>query len=212
MIQLRDLAYSIGERRLLAGVDWVLSPGDRCALVGSNGTGKTTLLRLMLGELSPESGTRALARGTRIGYLPQEAAERYEGTVLERAMEAHRHVLGMREELDELHGRLAGIGPDDPALGHLLERLGELQHRLELADEHALEPEARRVLAGLGFERITAGHIEIGGEVVSSPATESCETILARKEGGICFSWAIWLVAARAAGPNWARYTIARTA
>ena len=151
MIQLRELGYSIGERRLLAGVDWVLSPGDRCALVGSNGTGKTTLLRLMLGELSPESGTRALARGTRIGYLPQEAAERFEGTVLERAMEAHRHVLGMREELDELHGRLAGIGPDDPALARLLERLGELQHRLELADEHALEPEARRVLAGLGF-------------------------------------------------------------
>jgi ATP-binding cassette subfamily F protein 3 len=151
VIQLRGLGYSVGERRLLAGVDWVLSPGDRCALVGSNGTGKTTLLRLMLGELSPESGTRALARGTRIGYLPQEAAERFEGTVLERAMEAHRHVLGMREELDELHGRLAGIGPDDPALGHLLERLGELQHRLELADEHALEPEARRVLAGLGF-------------------------------------------------------------
>ena len=103
MIQLRDLGYSIGERRLLVGVDWVLSPGDRCALVGSNGTGKTTLLRLMLGELTPESGTRALARGTRIGYLPQEAAERYDGTVLERAMEAHRHVLGMRDELDALH-------------------------------------------------------------------------------------------------------------
>lgn len=151
MIQLRDLGYSIGERRLLAGVDWVLSPGDRCALVGSNGTGKTTLLRLMLGELSPESGTRALARGTRMGYLPQEAAERYDGTVLERAMEAHRHVLGMRDELDELHRRLAGIAPDDPALEHLLERAGELQHRLELADEHALEPEARRVLSGLGF-------------------------------------------------------------
>jgi len=151
VIQLRDLGYSIGERRLLAGVDWVLSPGDRCALVGSNGTGKTTLLRLMLGELSPESGTRALARGTRMGYLPQEAAERYDGTVLERAMEAHRHVLGMRDELDELHRRLAGIAPDDPALEHLLERAGELQHRLELADEHALEPEARRVLSGLGF-------------------------------------------------------------
>jgi ATP-binding cassette, subfamily F, member 3 len=151
VIQLRDLCYSIGERRLLAGVDWVLSPGDRCALVGSNGTGKTTLLRLMLGELSPESGTRALARGTRIGYLPQEAAERYDGTVLERAMEAHRQVLGLREELDELHGRLAGIAPDDAALERLLERVGELQHRLELADEHALEPEARRVLSGLGF-------------------------------------------------------------
>ena len=153
MIQLQGLRYSIGERLLLEGVDWVLSPGDRCALVGSNGTGKTTLLRLMLGELSPESGTRVLARGTRIGYLPQEAAERYDGTVLERAMEAYRQLLAMREELDALHQRLAGILPDDPALEHLLERAGELQHHLERADEHALEPEARRVLSGLGFSR-----------------------------------------------------------
>ena len=151
MIQLQGLRYSIGERLLLEDVDWVLSPGDRCALVGSNGTGKTTLLRLMLGQLTPDSGTRVLARGTRVGYLPQEAAERYDGTVLERAMEAYRELLAMREELDALHQRLAGITPDDPALEHLLERSGELQHHLELADEHALEPEARRVLSGLGF-------------------------------------------------------------
>jgi ATP-binding cassette subfamily F protein 3 len=153
MIQLQELRYSIGPRVLLDGVDWVVSPGDRCALVGSNGTGKTTLLRLMLGELVPESGTRVLARGTRLGYLPQEAAERYTGSVLDRAMEAHRELLAMREELDALHQRLAGIEASDPALEHLLERVGELQHRLELADEHALEPEARRVLAGLGFAR-----------------------------------------------------------
>ncbi len=153
MIQIQGLRYAIGERVLLEDVGWVLSPGDRCALVGANGAGKTTLLRLMLGELTPDAGSRVLARGTRLGYLPQEAAEHYDGTVLERAMEAHRQLLAMREELDALHQRLAGIEPGDPALGHLLERAGELQHRLELADEHALEPEARRVLAGLGFAR-----------------------------------------------------------
>src|SRR5262249_40863809 len=61
--------------------------------------------------------------------------------------------LVMREELDELHAALGDISPDDPQLESLLERAGELQHRLELHDEHALEPEARRVLAGLGFTR-----------------------------------------------------------
>jgi len=153
VIQLHDLRYTIGQRVLFEGLDWVLSPGDRVALVGPNGAGKTTLLRVMLGELTPESGTRVLARGTRLGYLPQEAAERFDGTVLDRAMEAHRHLLAMREELDALHQRLQGIAPDDEDLPALLERAGELQHHLELHDEHALEPEARRVLSGLGFAR-----------------------------------------------------------
>jgi ATP-binding cassette subfamily F protein 3 len=153
MIQLQNLRYSIGQRVLFDRLDWVLSPGDRVALVGPNGAGKTTLIRVMLGELRPESGARVLARGTRLGYLPQEAAEKFEGTVLDRAMEAHRHVLAMREELDALHQSLAGISPEDEQLEKLLERAGELQHHLDMSDEHALEPEARRVLTGLGFTR-----------------------------------------------------------
>jgi ATP-binding cassette subfamily F protein 3 len=153
MLQLHSIRYSIGDRVLFDGLDWGLSAGDRVALVGPNGAGKTTLLRVMLGELAPESGTRTLARGTRLGYLPQEAAERFEGSVLGRAMEAHRHLLGMRAELDALHAELDGIAADDPRLALLLERAGDLQHHLELHDEHALEPEARRVLSGLGFSR-----------------------------------------------------------
>jgi ATP-binding cassette subfamily F protein 3 len=153
MIQLHDIRYSIGPRVLFSELSWTLAPGDRIALVGPNGAGKTTLLRILLGESTPESGTRVAARGTRVGYLPQEAAEKFEGTVLDRALEAHRAVLEMRAELDALHQELSGIAPEDPRLESLLERSGELQHHLELHDEHALEPEARRVLAGLGFSR-----------------------------------------------------------
>jgi ATP-binding cassette subfamily F protein 3 len=151
MIQLQGIRYSIGERVLFDGVDWVIGPGDRCALVGPNGAGKTTLIRLILGEATPEDGVVVRPRGTRIGYLPQEAAERYDGSVLDRAMEAHRALLDLRAELDALHGELSGVAADDPRLESLLERVGELQHHLEHHDEHALEPEARRVLSGLGF-------------------------------------------------------------
>ena len=151
MIQLQNLRYSIGQRVLFDRISWVIAPGDRVALVGPNGAGKTTLIRAILGEITPESGERVMSRGTRLGYLPQEAAERFEGTVLDRAMDAHRSLIAMRVELDELHQTLDGISPDDPRLESLLERSGELQHHLELHDEHALEPEARRVLSGLGF-------------------------------------------------------------
>jgi len=151
MIQLQGLRYSVGDRVLLDGVDWVIGPGDRCALVGPNGAGKTTLIRLILGEYTPEDGQCVRPRGTRIGYLPQEAAERYDGTVLDRAMEAHRALLDLRVELDELHTELSSIQPDDPRLEAMLERAGDLQHHLEHHDEHTLEPEARRVLSGLGF-------------------------------------------------------------
>ena len=77
MIRLNDVSYSIGTRSLFSGLTWTLGPGDRVALVGPNGAGKTTLLKVLLGELRPDSGTRVLSRGTRIGYLPQEAAEKF---------------------------------------------------------------------------------------------------------------------------------------
>jgi ATP-binding cassette subfamily F protein 3 len=151
LIRLHDIRYSIGTRVLFSGVDWVIGPGDRVALVGPNGAGKTTLLKIVLGEIAAESGNRVTSKGTRFGYLPQEAAERFDGTVLERALEAHRHILEMREELDALYQRIPGLAPEDPEIERLLDRAGELQHHLELHDEDSIEPEARRVLAGLGF-------------------------------------------------------------
>jgi len=151
VIHLQDCACSFGPRVLFEGVDWTIGPGDRMALVGPNGAGKTTLLRLTIGEITPDRGTRVLARGSRIGYLPQEAAERFEGTVLERALEARRDVKALREELDALHQKLSNIAPEDPDLAKSLDRAGELQHRLEHLAEHTVEPEARSILSGLGF-------------------------------------------------------------
>jgi ATP-binding cassette, subfamily F, member 3 len=153
VIRIQNVRYSIGPRVLFSDITWAIAPGDRIALVGPNGAGKTTLIRILLGEYTPESGTRVISKGTRLGYLPQEAAERFDGTVLDRALEAHRHLLEMREELDAIYEGLASVAPEDPSLPALLDRAGELQHHLELHDEHALEPEARRVLSGLGFSR-----------------------------------------------------------
>src|SRR5262245_28353653 len=151
MIRLNDIAYYIGTRALLSGLSWTMGPCHLVARAVPNGTGKTTLLKVLRGELKPDAGTRVVSCGTRVGYLPQEAAEKFEGTVLDRALEAHRHVRDMRDELDALYQRIPTLDPGDPETEALLDRAGELQHALERADEHVLEPEARRVLAGLGF-------------------------------------------------------------
>ncbi|MGE5692443.1 MAG: ABC-F family ATP-binding cassette domain-containing protein [Candidatus Zixiibacteriota bacterium] len=153
MIRLQNLRYSIGARVLFSELNWNLGPGDRVALVGPNGTGKTTLIRILMGEYTPESGTRIISRWTRLGYLPQEAAETFDGTILDRAMEAHRHLLEMREELDALYHEMQSVPAGDSQINALLDRAGLLQHHLDLNDEHALEPEARRLLSGLGFAR-----------------------------------------------------------
>jgi len=150
-VRARGLGKRYGRRWAVRDCTLEIPAGRVTGLVGPNGAGKTTLLRLILGEIAPDAGTRFIARGTRLGYLPQEAAERWDGTVLSRAMQAHHTVLAWREELDALHQRLAEVREDDPQLAAMLERAGELQHHLDRHDEHALEPEARRVLGGLGF-------------------------------------------------------------
>jgi ATP-binding cassette subfamily F protein 3 len=151
LIALRDLTrrYPRGVTAL-DGLTLELEPGI-IGLVGANGAGKTTLIKIILGEYTPESGNRVVSKGTRLGYLPQEAAEKFDGTVLDRAMEAHRHLLEMREELDALYKEVSELPPADPTMEALLDRAGELQHHLDMSDEHVLEPEARRVLGGLGF-------------------------------------------------------------
>ena len=63
MIRLQNLRYSIGARVLFSELNWNLGPGDRVALVGPNGVGKTTLIRILMGEYRPESGTRVISHG-----------------------------------------------------------------------------------------------------------------------------------------------------
>ena len=156
MITVSGLAKGHGGRTLFEDVTFRLMPGRRVALVGGNGVGKTTILEIIVGEQQADSGEVHSARGTRIGYLPQELTEQIDGSVIEEVMRAVAHVTDLEAQMARLLDDVAATGPggsaDDPeAHEQALHAYGEAQHRFESLGGYGIEAEARRVLAGLGF-------------------------------------------------------------
>jgi len=148
MHQIRDLHFSIGERKLLQGVSWAIQPGQRMALIGPNGVGKTTLFRIIVGEIEPHSGKILKPKAFRIGYLPQEETEMKGESVLQAALEGRKEVSELEKKIDELHKAL------DESPGEqeqLLDQLGTAEHRYEALGGYRLEAETKAILSGLGF-------------------------------------------------------------
>ncbi|HEU5287520.1 MAG TPA: ATP-binding cassette domain-containing protein, partial [Candidatus Limnocylindria bacterium] len=134
-----------GDRELLHDVSFRVADGDRVGLVGPNGTGKTTLLRIAAGLEEPDAGNVAYARGTRLGFLRQELLEDATGTVDEHARGAAAHLRELERELHELEHALGGADQE------ALERYADLQHHFDHAGGYDFEATLRRVLAGLGL-------------------------------------------------------------
>ncbi|MCE2525477.1 MAG: ABC-F family ATP-binding cassette domain-containing protein [Acidimicrobiia bacterium] len=148
MLTASGLSKSFGIRRLFADVSLQLAAGRRVALVGSNGTGKTTLLEILVGLGEPDEGTVIRPRDTEIGYLPQDLGTSSDGTVFEQVLAGAGPVARLAGQLADLERRLAAPGEDHDAA---VARYGEAQARFEQLGGYALESEVNKVLAGLGF-------------------------------------------------------------
>jgi ATP-binding cassette subfamily F protein 3 len=148
MIQIRNLHYAIGERRLLDGVDWMIHPGRHMALIGPNGAGKTTLLRILNGGLQSDSGDITMPRGMRIGYLPQEETALEKGSLLETALRSRKELVEIESRIDDIRHQLEGQSDPDPAVLH---KLGVLEHQFSAHGGYEAEHTAKRILTGLGF-------------------------------------------------------------
>ena len=156
MISVSGLSKAHGGRTLFSDVSFRLVPGRRVALVGGNGVGKTTILEIVVGLQRSDAGEVHVAKGSRIGYLPQELTEQIDGTVIEEVMRGAAHITDLEDQLARLAADVAATGPggadeDDDAHQHALAAYGEVQHRFETLGGYGVEAEARRVLDGLGF-------------------------------------------------------------
>lgn len=154
MLQIKDLHYSIGDRQLMSGVNWNIQPGKRAALIGPNGIGKTTLLRIIIGELESSGGSVNKPKEYRIGYLPQEEISVKGTTVLETVMEGQKEIAWLEKQMTDLHDILNTLDPDDAKREDILNRLGHLEHRYGALDGYHMDTLAKKILSGLGFREI----------------------------------------------------------
>src|SRR5512134_3780302 len=102
LITVSSLSKSFGAEDLFVGVTFSVAKGARLALVGPNGIGKTTLLRILVGQEEPSSGTVTRAKNLRIGYLPQEADFELSGTLWDVCLEPFTDLLRMQSEMERL--------------------------------------------------------------------------------------------------------------
>jgi len=147
MISINNLTFLIGSRALYEDANWHIKPGDRAGLIGANGTGKSTLLKLIVGEYAPSSGTISMSKDLKIGYLNQDLLS-YEShnSILHVAMEAFERQNRLHDEIEELLKKIETDYSEE-----VLYKLSDKQQEFEALDGYNIEYRANEILAGLGF-------------------------------------------------------------
>lgn len=150
MIQLDRVSRRFGPRVLFDELSWLVPRKTRVGLVGPNGVGKTTLLRLLAGLDLPDRGAVRATGSVAVGYLPQEVETVARGSVLASVLDGWPEIRRMEEELEALAATLASVAPDDPELERTTRAYGELRDRFEREGGDRVESRAKAILTGLG--------------------------------------------------------------
>ena len=146
---LANVRLAYGNNVVLDGVTLSVEPGQKIGLVGRNGSGKTSLMRVMLGELSLDAGTVQSARGARAGYLRQDPEFDPRDSVRKAAEAAFVELHRLHQQLDEVYERMASAGGAE--LDRLMKRHAHLEARMEAAGGYAINHRIEASLHGLGF-------------------------------------------------------------
>ena len=150
-VQFSKVSLAFGDRDILKDVSINLAQGSKAALTGANGSGKTTLMKVMAGLTECDSGSRAVQKGCRIGYLPQSGIVHKGCTLLEEADRAFSFGYELHQEMDEIGDKLASQ-LSEGAANALLERQQEIIAFLEDSGWNRRDVLSRQVLEGLGFK------------------------------------------------------------
>ena len=144
---LTNVTFEFGSRALIEDATWHIQPGERIGLIGYNGTGKSTILKLFVGEYLPSSGTVEKSRTTSIGYLHQDLLSfDTNDSILEVALGAFEKILALEKEIELLGKELEKTG-DEKTLHDYTDRL----HELEMLGGYNIHHKTEEILQGLGF-------------------------------------------------------------
>jgi ATP-binding cassette, subfamily F, member 3 len=153
MIQLTGALKRFGPKILFEELDWLVTPGERTGLVGANGTGKTTLLKILAGIDGLDGGTKTLMKGVTVGYLPQDGLSLSGRSVFAECMTVFAGLRALEEEQEALTARMAELDPASPEYTQVSERFHRAENEFRSKDGYAVEAQAGAVLTGLGFNR-----------------------------------------------------------
>lgn len=154
MISINDLTVSFGGFTLLDSINFHISDGEHIALVGKNGAGKSTILKLIMGVESPTSGRILKPQDLTIGYLPQIMEYSKERSVIDEAMTAFADMFAMQDRMEEINVELTTRTDYESAGYHrLIEELNDINDRLAYAQSDSPRLQAEKTLMGLGFKK-----------------------------------------------------------
>lgn len=142
-----------GARVLFEGLDWLLTPGDRVGVVGSNGTGKSTLLKILHGTEQLDLGMIERQKNIEVGYLPQEGLAFSGRTVFDECLSVFEEAISIERELEELAQKMAEVDPAAPEFQAIIDRYDWCSTRFDALDGYSKESQVGSVLDGLAFPR-----------------------------------------------------------
>jgi len=153
MIQLSSAGKRFGPKLLFENLNWLITPQDRVGLVGANGTGKSTLLKI-LGDIEPlDYGAITCAKNTTFGYLPQDGLRLEGRTVFDECMSVFSNLLAMEKEMEELAHKMGELDPSSSEYAQVADRYQTISSHFRVHDGYALDSQAGTVLDGLGFRK-----------------------------------------------------------
>ncbi len=166
LVSFEGVAFSYGDNLIFSGVSFAINEGEKVALVGSNGEGKTTLIKLLIGQLTPDYGTVTRKNGMRIGYLEQNGGLQSDSTVYGEMLKVFSSDIAAVEKLSSLSRALAECDPSSHDYAVLSAKLESTQKLVDARDAFNVDVKIKRVLNGMGFEKFYERKIEgmSGGE------------------------------------------------